>query len=253
MFTHKKIKILLIVLTLIIVTVIGLLLRGGNKQFIKIDTLTNNNNDYNIIQDLQIDSITKLKDFPYNKYLNSENIGNVKSIDKSLNILSSIIQDTLSAQDTLSKALTIMLYKKYSPKEYDTLNMFLNWSDNLLLLAEKNKANKYFYKGLNDYWYTEIAKCIENKKIDKYNFKYRYLSQKCQDKKYNVDTEMSTFDKVIFNIIEGKLSYVLKRFWGNTGVIFKIFIFLGIVITLFSYYTLIKNIKSKLKNKNEKK
>ncbi|WP_089371105.1 hypothetical protein [Dokdonia pacifica] len=210
-------------------------------------------NDTSLLLNLSNYDTLALDNFPFKVYLEKANLQESKDLNHDLINLQEITKNDFLSNNVFIKALTSELYPKIWSTNLDTINQIANWVDKLDFKDNSVKES------IEIYWYNQITNHLsaEAKKQpnSKYGFKYRYLAQRCIQKKYFPNTGNSTFEKVLLNIIDQRWLYMLKRFWYSTPWICKIFILLiAASLSLLSFfgikYLKSHNLKSLLKIKS---
>ena len=213
-----------------------------------------NNLDKNLI-DLKFNSNQVTKDslkiiFPYSSYFKSNNYQEAKSIQKDLIFLDSIIKDKYFVRKFMSKVLTDSLnnqiYKINVNSNLDTLNLILQWTEKFKNYGESDPSpeNQILFKTINSYWSKKISKTLgQYSEINvnaKYNFHFRYLTAKCNEKRFNVSVKVTSIDKLIQNVLENRWAHLFEATWNQSTVFQKIIIFIFFAITTVSYILAIK-------------
>jgi hypothetical protein len=213
---------------------------------------------YNLSLALKNISAAGLTDsFPYKAYLDSANICDIISVKKDLNTLDSLYKDLNISRRTLSNTLTLELYKRSEDKlkkyDPDYLLSMLQWSEKFKAYAQVEPENYDLFISVYDYWFTQISdKLVDYSKIDnscKYEFKYKYLVARCNEKKHSVGLEVTKTEKFLQNLIDNKWDHLMNASWTQSSKLQKILFFAIIIFTLYAYYLLFK----KIINRNEKK
>jgi len=200
---------------------------------------------------LEQDSITD-NDFPYQKYLNHTDYTAIPSLEKQISELDSFTHNRFLSQSILVNALTEKALFKLQTSNLDSLNMLLNWADDLKAYSNFSSENSLVFQAVYEYWYAHVASTLNHRikenPSEKYHFKYRYLAQRCADKLYLPNTGNTLIEKVFLNIIDQNWAYLFHRFWYSTSWFFKIIVLsLGILFLVISYLNfqfLIKQITS---------
>lgn len=210
----------------------------------------------NELKGIAPDSI--IQKFPAQSYLNSNKYYSSSEIQRDLIYLDSLIKDKYLVRDEiLGPLLTKKLFEKKYPTgnkiNLDSINMDLQWSEKFNAYSETDliPENKEFFKAIYKFWMEELSlKLIEYGKENndiKYNFHYRFLSEKFNEKRFNVgDGKDSIVEKVIKYSLESNWAHLFESSWNQASV-FQLFIISSIlIITIFCYATtIIYFIKSK--------
>lgn len=201
------------------------------------------------------DSITT--QFPYREYLKSVNFQDAKSIQKDLLVLDSLVGDKMVVRGLISVALTDSLYNQSSTEagnsNLDSLNYKLQWAEKFKFYGEADtiNENQLLFQSIYDYWLSKISKNLseysENNTKAKYNFQYRYLTAKCNEKRYNVSIKVSSLEKVIQNILGNNWAHLFEASWNQASLLQKIIIAILLVATLICYVITFKHFMSSKK------
>lgn len=183
--------------------------------------------------------------FPYNSYLESSNFQDAKSIQKDLLFLDSLVGDKMEVRGIISVALTDSLYKhSFSSADnsnLDSLNYKLQWAEKFKFYgdADTMSENQLLFQSIYDFWLGKISKNLseysENNTKAKFNFQFRYLTAKCNEKRYNVSVKVSSVEKVIQNILGNNWAHLFEASWNQASLLQKIIIAILIVATLICY------------------
>lgn len=203
----------------------------------------------NELKEIARDSI--INKFPAQAYLNSTNYYSVSKIKNDLTYLDSLLKDKyMVREELLGELLTKKLFEKKYPlgleTNLDSINVDLQWIEKFNAYSEVDPMpeNKIFYKAIYGYWMKELSlKLIEYGKGNndaKYNFHYRFLSEKFNEKRFNVgDGKDSTIEKVIKYSLESNWAHLFKSSWDQASIIQIIILSSILIITLFCYATTI--------------
>lgn len=197
-----------------------------------------------------LDTVT-FENFPYKKYLQNINYWDINAIDKNVSELDFLTKNSFLTQNILSNALTNRSLNKFNTNNLDSLNMLLNLADEYKIYAKFNKQKSSFYLSIYDYWYSYTAKklneLLKQNSVSKFDFKYKYLAQRCSDNGYLKNEGYTLKEKIFLNIINNNWSYLFKRFWFATSLFFKIIVLIIIIIFLIISYLTIKCLINKRK------
>lgn len=188
------------------------------------------------ISDLSLTTTDNLYDsFPYEAYNHKINYTNFQLIDTHLSELDSITHNPFLSQSILSVALTSKLTQLNS-MNLDTLYGILQWSNQFQKYSYQQPKYQAFYQSIQSYWYNQVSNSlirISKQNSDmKYEFKYRYLIQRCKEKGFMIGGKVSKIEKIVIYLIEQKWSYLFFRFWNNTSFLFKGIIFSTVLTNL---------------------
>jgi len=188
--------------------------------------------------------------FPYSLYLNSSNYQEVKTLQKDLVALDSLIQDKWIVREFILNVLTDSLnnriFKVSAKANLDSLNSILQWAEKFKYYGEADPIyeNQILFNSIHSYWLEKISKHLseysEKNENAKFNFQFRYLTAKCNEKRYNVSVKVSSVEKVIQNVLENKWAHLFEASWNQASLNQKILIFMLLFITLVSYVLTIK-------------
>ena len=74
----------------------------------------------------------------------------------------------------------------------------------------------------------------------KYDFKFKYLVGFCQSRQFSPPIGMSSGEKIVAYVIEGKYAYLFNRFWFGTGWMFKFLLTAALAVTAYAFFCLFK-------------
>ena len=187
--------------------------------------------------------------FPYCHYCDSADVYNITSIMKNIESLDSINSiDQMLNKEVLSVALTDSLLSHnrafFQSQNLDTLILLLQWAEKFNCYADIDRKNRYLYKPVYDFWMQYVVRQMEKLYDDnyliKYNHKFIYLRNRCEEKKYTLKVGYSNIEKAFNYFINGQFPVLWNKFWTNTSTILKLLTALIVVITLYGYYCIIK-------------
>lgn len=205
------------------------------------------------------DSTNILSNFDYQLYLERGNYCDFNSLEKDIKIIDSIYKDFYNVTLPLFYAALSDSMIKYEQTELDNYNPDylidkLGWLERFNYYAECSPTNKYLYGGIDEKWKQNILAQLEtylkrNKKL-KYASKFKTIVSICKLHGKILPIKLNSLEKTSDYLVEGRYTYIWKRFWENTGVFIKIILLSGILFTLYcvqnTIYSLIK------KNSHEK-
>jgi hypothetical protein len=210
--------------------------------FTKAKTIPN----HKLIDLTTYDSLS-FNNFPYKDYIKSRDLNNQKILNNDLVILKGKTKSDFESNSILVTTLTEKLYSEIWSTDLDTINQIMVWVDQL------NFKESGIEDPINLYWYNHFSKHLSNlakqKTNSKYEFKYRYLAQRCNEKLVLVNAGNSNFEKVILNLIDQNWTYLFNRFWFSSTVLFKIILLIGIIPLVIVLTLGIKYITLLIKNK----
>jgi hypothetical protein len=239
---------LLLMLLILIIAYLVLLIDIDYSSDIPVDRGQASTSHYDLLSRLKTSDASHLKDnFPYKDYLDSGNFHDAISLQRDLGSMNSVTHDEMLSQEVLSIALTEKLldrvkpsFEKYNP---DSLIRLLQWSEKFNAWSEMDEKNSLFYKAVYDYWCNFISNTLaeyyEVSYAVKYNYKFRYLSDRLREKQYNTPVRGTWSEKVITQMIRKNWSYLFNKFWHSTTLLYKSLVFLLILILIFPYFYII--------------
>ncbi len=241
----KKTILLVLLISLIILMFLSIkkILTANYSEFtvVKVDTTKKTISINKICENL--DTVT-FENFPYKKYLQNLNYTDINAIDRNISELDTLLKNSFLTQNILSNALTNKTLQYFNTNNLDSLNMLLNLADEYKIYAKFKIQKSSFYVSVYDFWYSYTTKklneLLEQNLISKFDFKYKYLSQKCSDNGYLKNEGYNLKEKTFINIIDNNWSYLLNRFWFATSIFFKIIVFILFSIFLTVSFLTIK-------------
>ncbi len=225
-----------------------IVIKTDNENFksVTLFTKATNNPNHKLI-DLKTYESLSFNNFPFDEYIKNTDLQDQTTLDNDLEILKAKTNNDFLSNNILVTALTEKLYSQIWSTDLDTINKIMVWVDQL------NFKESDIEVPINLYWYNHfsnhLSKLAKLNPNSKYEFKYRYLSQRCNEKLVLVNTGNSNFEKVILNIIDQNWSYLFNRFWFSSTVIFKIILLVGIIPLVIVLTLGIKYITLLIKNK----
>lgn len=206
------------------------------------------------INGINKDSI--LSQFPYSKYLKSNNFQDYNKINKDLACLDSLFEDKMFIRiQLIEKVLTDSLFHRKFPSNQkinlDSLNYALQWAEKFKYYSESDpqKENQELFYDVYVYWLGVISQNLnEYSKInesERFNFQFRYLEAKCNEKKYNVAVKVSSLEKVIDYILDKKWTHLYIESWNQSTWLQKLVIAIYLAINLFCYFLAFKYLTNK--------
>jgi len=215
-------------------------------RFSKIELYGQNTQPFNIRSAIPADSTTDfVAQFPGEKYLASSNWHTIQSILRDLKTLDSNGVDPFNSASAISEALTTK-NSQWESNNLDTLYQILIWAEPMFLYSKTGEQHAILFQAVSEYWIGHVSNTLQQVIDDDpyayINCKFKYLrARTCELAGACGDRTPNTV-KVINNLTEQKWSYLLTRFWTHTGFLFKSVIFVGIVLTIAAYYSLLKNL-----------
>lgn len=193
---------------------------------------------------LSISADSLANKFPYGKYLDYANYDNIITIKKDLNTLNTLFTgDSSLNQQILSDALTDSLMNRLSVKydnyKADSLIYLLQWAERFKNYAEVDPLNEPLFNAIYIYWMGFISNKLsnyssENNKI-RFDFKYRFLVAKCNEKHSYVNVRVTSIDKFFYNLLGNQWTHLFKASWNQATTLQKIVTAVIFIFTLISY------------------
>lgn len=209
----------------------------------------------NYLDNNKIDLVNQFKkhdnlktDFPYSIYLKSNNFQDAINLQHDIKILDSLFIDKSLVQQFIYTILTDSLYQRNYKNQVETnldsLNTTLQWAEKFKYYGELDKENQILFQAIHTFWLSKISNILaeysENDDSRKFNFQYRYLVAKCNEKRFNVSVKVSSVEKFIENLLENRWAHLFEASWHQSSMLQKIVIFLLFVTTIFAYFILLK-------------
>jgi hypothetical protein len=197
-----------------------------------------------------------MQNFPFDSYAAQDHyqIGNLLN---DIKMLSDTLHDQNEASRILFTALTEhkqkLAFEDDSTFDFQALNKLLHWAYRCQIYAQVDTVNQQLLSAISDHWVSFVCNALRKSyaKDDflKYTFEFRYIDNFCQELGYNPGIGSDTnIEKVLGNAVNGKWSYLANRFWTASDWKFKTICFLGLLLTLYAYFFLLKT-KIKLMRK----
>ena len=173
----------------------------------------------NLVLDLNLATIDPqdiYDQFPYSDYIKRVGYFDTSAIQMHLRSLEGLTNNSFLAQSVLTKAYTSELEAALSTNNFDSLNALINYADDYNKIGSQSSNYGRIYSSIGNHWYNyvsnKLSEIAKNKPDSKYSFKFRYLDQRCFEKKYFIDKGNTKVEKVFLYAIDGKWTYILKRF-----------------------------------------
>ncbi|MCU7551409.1 hypothetical protein OCK74_19965 [Chitinophagaceae bacterium LB-8] len=211
---------------------------------------------------LLLDGITNehlLEQFPYGRYLDSANIQDIQSIKNDLAVLNEKFPgDSMRNMQLISIALTDSLYAQYEKKHYfqifdaDFLTQLFQWAEKFNAYAEIEQSNTLLYGSIYNYWGSKISNHLgelsKNNSSLKYEYKFKYLKSKCDEKRFSVATKVGQVEKVAYNLLSSQWSHLLNASWNQATYMQLVVFFVFGILTIYGYLLIIKKIIKRNEN-----
>ena len=194
---------------------------------------------------------------PEIEYLEQISYCSYGAIDKDLVYL----KDSLGFGEAVEQSYFDLLTKNQLDRTpIDTINLKPEEMMNALLLGERallypnsSDENIFFYKAIGRFWLNTVSNKLNIlSKLDpsiKYDENFKILTDRCSQNKYHVELRYTYGDKFINYLVEKKYAYIANRIWIGTPPIFKLFLILIAIITLYAYFLFTQKIITLVKNK----
>jgi hypothetical protein len=190
------------------------------------------------------------KQFPYTAYLDSANIRNIRAIKRDLSILDTLTHDPGSNRRTLSHALTEIrggrLEYKFSEYQPDSLLVLIQWAEQFQYYAQFDQDNDIFYQSIYTYWLgfatNKLAVFSRQDPSLRHDFKFKYLVARCNEKKFSTPVKVSSFEKVLDNILYSNWGHLIHASWNQSSWLLKTGMLLFFLVTAYGFFSLVKRI-----------
>jgi hypothetical protein len=185
--------------------------------------------------------------FPFGKYLDSANYNSIVCIKKDLKQLDSATHDRMLSQKILSDALTSKLsarissqFVKYAP---DSLIYLMQWAEKFQFYADADDENSILYRSIFYHWFSfigdKLTEYSKEKPSIKYDFKFKYLLARCNEKKVSPSVKITSFEKVIDNVVQSKWGHLFDASWNQASWLQKVGVLLLAFLFLYGIYCII--------------
>jgi hypothetical protein len=246
---------IIIVAFLLVLAYLSLVIKVDYSDNIPIENANENKCYFDLFNSLkEIKPAYFETNFPYEKYADSAGFRKINFLLEDL-----IIMDTLNPgnnlqnQQVLSVALTEKLeeqirpkFEKYNP---DSLIMIIQWAEKYEAYAEVDPEHATLFQVISSHWFNFASNTLRNyydkEYTIKYNYKFRYINNRLRERKYLTTIKATYTEKVIDYIIQKKWSYLFNKFWYATGILYKSIVGLLVLIIIFPYFYIFKNIINK--------
>lgn len=209
----------------------------SNSDFTPISIISTNSLQKNDIDILDLPADNLLNQFPHLDFLALINNHGHESIEELLSKLNNEGIAAFEAQSITSRLLTSDLKGELLNSNLDSLYALLRFADKYFYYSASDSPHSLLYESIGGYWYNEVAnelsRIIASNSDVKYTFKFRYLDQKCQERNYNVNTGNTKIEKIFLYMIDGKLTYILKRLVFSSSIQIKLL--LGLILFVQAY------------------
>jgi hypothetical protein len=182
--------------------------------------------------------------FPYDTYLASSNLWDIKSIRHDLAMMDTVNKDPMMNQEILSIALTEKLsskmestFSRYNP---DSLISLIQWAGKFEGWSEADEKNSMLFESIHTYWFNFVSNTLaayyQNDFKVKYNYKFRYACDRLREKHFGTPIRGTYTEKVISHLLQKNWAYLFHKFWYATSPLYKCFIILLFLAILFPYF-----------------
>jgi hypothetical protein len=249
-----KIKNVLIVLfTLFIAVLVYLLSIVDQSKVLQKKIFDSSTSDFKNIQTITsgINGTNISSQFPFKKYLAERENASVNIIKWDKRMLDEQFPE-LSNENSriLSIAFTDSLFEKqknvfltYDP---DYLINLFQWIESFRYAALIDQENEILYASIFDFWLNQITSNLDKYSSEsvniKYDFKYRYLESKCTEYGFTFGTKVSSLEKVIYNIVDSNWAHLFDASWNQSTILQKILFLILLMITIYGYVLVVKNV-----------
>ncbi|WP_157433391.1 hypothetical protein [Adhaeribacter aquaticus] len=193
--------------------------------------------------------------FPYQQYLDSANYCDILAIQQDLAKLDSLFPENKIIkpegfsvnQEIIVNALTTKLEERMGTSvkpDLDSLIRQMQWAEKFNAYSQFTSTNLPFYQSIYGFWMNHITNALDsygeiNRSIT-YNFKFKYLLTRCQEKGYYVTVKETKIEKIIFYINGEEWLYLFNKFWYSTGPSFKVSMVLLALLFVLPYFILVR-------------
>lgn len=193
--------------------------------------------------------------FPWQDYLDSANLYDIKTMRNDLGVLDSFTKDESASRMLFSEILTNRLKTKmasslnrYNP---DSLLRIIQWAEDFLVYARMERENRIFYESVAMFWLgmvsNKLADFSKTERSVKHSFKYKYLVARCHELKFTTPVKVSKTEKVAENLLAGKWGHLVNASWNQTSSFQKMVFLLLVLATFYGYYLIMLKLINKWK------
>ncbi len=163
-------------------------------------------------------------------------------VDELINILALVDQhfDADNNRNELYEYFTDTLYR-LNPLSVDSpvqINNAIRFAENLTALQFLDKYNepviRYIGENLLQTIADTLSNGIDNARLNRYSYSVQYLKNSMFDNGYAIATKEDNITKVVENLSNAKLGYLLNRFLIVTPLWIKILLIVASIIVIFS-------------------
>lgn len=169
--------------------------------------------------------------FPYQAYLDSTNISDVRQLGLDAQVLDSLYPTNARANErllytVLTDSLALRGRLASQTDSMARLLHIMTWASQLPVAARYEPRRATFFHALNLFWVKEVARSLQqmyrHNPAIKYTFQFKHLNQLCRDAKCGVPVSFSAPEKVINNVVEGRWGYLLTKFLRDSTLPIKL-------------------------------
>jgi hypothetical protein len=161
------------------------------------------------------------------------------------------MNNMIAFSKTLTELKSKQLPNKLKIENIDTLFYLLKWNNNFKVLSYADVNHSIFFKVLNDYWSSYITDQLKYLAAQdnniKYNVKFQFLNSYYKSELYTAVVPTSSLEKVIYNIQNSRMGYLLFKFKAMFGFFGIVLISALILLTIVAYIILFKSIYKLIK------
>ena len=139
----------------------------------------------------------------------------------------------------------------YKTTSLDTINSLLNFCEEMKALELLDKENGIIYSVFKSDVLSAVANTLgdlatENKSL-KFTYRFKSVYRRCTKEKYNPGILNSSLEKVVYNLVNNRYSYLVSRFWTRTSftqksILFTLLVF-GALTSSFGTHKLLMKLK----------
>lgn len=204
----------------------------------------------NILYRWHVDSAhSHSRQFPFSDYLGRGQLRKPASYLRDLQVLDSLFPNVQGTNEqTLILALTDSLAMRIEPRlsdyQIDSLIPLIHWATSMTHYAEMSKNHGMLFEMLHHFWMNKAVNTLETyhdkRPVRKYHFKFRYARSQCELYNFNTSIGNSKTEKLIYRMLDGRWSYILKRMLYATSWWQKTIIILFILLTIYGFICIIR-------------
>lgn len=132
--------------------------------------------------------------------------------------------------------------EKYDPDYVFTL---LEWADQFKFWSKISSEHQFLFEAISSYWYNEIALLLsQESEADpkvRNSYKFRFLSERCNQNNYHVNIPETKIEKVQKNFLRGNWNHLISATWNDTSIGQKVLLLLLGLLTFLAYLNLFLN------------